>query len=67
MKKSRLYHTRYLEGYKDGIQTFYDIFEHVINYYEYDDFADANTYTQAIQMLVDKHLKILERIKSSLD
>ena len=67
MKKSRLYHTRYLEGYADGIQTFYDIFEQVINYYADDESADSETYTQAIQMLVDKHLKILERIKSSID
>ena len=67
MKKSRLYHTRYLEGYKDGIQTFYDIFEQVIEYYTDDESADSDTYIQAVQMLVDKHLKILERIKSSLD
>ena len=67
MKKPRLYHTRYFEGYKDGIQTFYDIFEQVISYYADDETADSETYTQAIQMLVDKHLKILERLESNLD
>ena len=67
MKKSRLYHTRYLEGYKDGIQTFYDILEQVINYYTDSDTADSETHMQAIQMLVDERLKVLERIESSLD
>lgn len=67
MKKPRLYHTRYLEGYKDGIQTFYDILEQVINYYTDNENADFETHMQAIQMLVDERLKVLERIKSNLD
>ena len=67
MKKPRLYHTRYLEGYKDGIQTFYDILEQVITYYTDNENADFEIHMQAIQMLVDERLKVLERIKSNLD
>lgn len=67
MKKPRLYHTRYLEGYKDGIQTFYDILEQVINYYADNETVNPETYTQAIQTLVDERLKVLERIESNLD